>query len=187
MHKCKYCGKQFPTGVKLGGHVVWCKNNPKREETCKKISEKLKINNPSFNPENREKISKTIRKKVKNNEWHLSFSKSRIHEYKGEKFHGKWELEYAKYLDKEGINWRRPNEKFPYIFEKRNSFYTPDFYLIDEKKYVEIKGYPTKKDFSKWDQFPLDLKIISGPELQKLGIIEEYKSCNITYKQYSWK
>jgi len=30
MFKCKYCGKEFKTKEQLGGHVVWCKENPNR-------------------------------------------------------------------------------------------------------------------------------------------------------------
>jgi hypothetical protein len=32
-HICKYCGKEFESGIKLGGHVVGCKLNPKSKET----------------------------------------------------------------------------------------------------------------------------------------------------------
>ena len=28
MFKCKYCGKEFETKQKLGGHIIWCKENP---------------------------------------------------------------------------------------------------------------------------------------------------------------
>lgn len=28
MHKCKYCGKEFETKQKLGGHIIWCVKNP---------------------------------------------------------------------------------------------------------------------------------------------------------------
>ena len=31
-HICKYCGKEFETGVKLGGHVARCKENPKYKD-----------------------------------------------------------------------------------------------------------------------------------------------------------
>lgn len=30
MFKCKYCGKEFETKEQLGGHMVWCKENPNR-------------------------------------------------------------------------------------------------------------------------------------------------------------
>ncbi len=54
LHKCPYCGKEFISGQKLGGHVVRCKKNPYKvyykkpkghkhsEETKKKISDSLK-------------------------------------------------------------------------------------------------------------------------------------------------
>jgi endogenous inhibitor of DNA gyrase (YacG/DUF329 family) len=34
-HICKYCGKQFDTGRKLGGHVVSCKMNPNSQKYTK--------------------------------------------------------------------------------------------------------------------------------------------------------
>lgn len=49
-HICKFCGKEFETSVKLGGHVSRCKENPKYKETINKIQEtrkeNLNINNP---------------------------------------------------------------------------------------------------------------------------------------------
>lgn len=187
MFKCKFCGREFDKGQKLGGHLTTCLLNPKLEETRRKISINSTINNPASNPDVKRKISETVRGKVKDNTWHLSFSHSRIHEYRGEKFHGKWELAYAKWLDKNDIKWRRPKEKFHYEFEGTNGYYIPDFYLIDEKIYIEIKGYPTPKDFAKWDSFPLPIKIINGRDLKEMGLIESYKSRNVQYKDYSWK
>lgn len=52
-HICKYCGKEFETAVKLGGHVSRCKENPKYKETINKIQQtkqkNLDINNPFEN------------------------------------------------------------------------------------------------------------------------------------------
>ena len=76
------------------------------------------------------------------------------------------------YLDEHHIKWRRPNEKFKYRFEEKDSYYTPDFFLEDEGVYVEIKGYKTPKDEAKWSQFPLKLKILEGKDLIQLGILE---------------
>ena len=33
MFKCKYCGKEFETKEQLGGHIIWCKENPNRIES----------------------------------------------------------------------------------------------------------------------------------------------------------
>lgn len=140
----------------------------------------------SLSTEHRQKISKTISNNVKTGNWHLSFSKSRTFEYKGNSFHGLWEIEYAKWLDKKSIKWRRPSEKFEYTFDGKRRYYIPDFYLIDDKKYIEIKGYPTNKDFAKWNQFPLDLEILNGKDLFSLRIISSYKKVNKEYKGKSW-
>jgi len=188
MFKCKFCGKGFERGVQLGGHQVVCSKNPKSEKTKEKIGNSHRGDKNSMkNPENRKKISDTVLSKVASNTWHLSFSHSRTYEYKGEKLHGKWELAYAKWLDQNRINWRRPKEKFPYEFEGLNGYYIPDFYLIDEEIYIEIKGYPTPKDFAKWNSFPMPIKIINGRDLKEMGLIESYKSRNIRYKEYNWK
>ena len=121
------------------------------------------------------KISETVRKKVETGQWHQSFSKRRIHEYKGIKFNGTWELKYAMWLDENNIKWERPTESFPYTFEGEIRRYTPDFYLVDDNEYVEIKGYETPKDRAKWSQFPKKLKILKGKELKELNIIDSYK------------
>lgn len=34
MFKCKYCGKEFENKNQLGGHIVWCKENPNRSGKC---------------------------------------------------------------------------------------------------------------------------------------------------------
>jgi hypothetical protein len=183
MKKCEFCNKEFDNGLKLGGHKVWCEKNPNINKTKDKVSLKHK----GVKCISKDKISDTIKRKIENNSWHLSFSKSRIYIYKGISFHGKWELEYAKWLDKNNIIWRRPNEKFKYQFEEKIRNYTPDFFLENEQIYIEIKGYPTKKDFAKWDQFPLNLKIINGKELFLNGIINSYRNINIKYKDISWK
>lgn len=50
-HVCKFCGKDFNSGVGLGGHIVLCANNQNRENTIKKIRSTLdntiNENNPS--------------------------------------------------------------------------------------------------------------------------------------------
>lgn len=172
-YKCKWCNKEYDSGLKLGGHVVHCSLNPSSSLLHNTLSNKAKGRKSSKNT--RDLISKTINEKIKNGTWHLSFSHSRIYKYNGINLHGKWELEYAKYLDESNIKWRRPTEKFEYYFENKKRYYTPDFYLINENIYIEIKGYETDKDRAKWKSFPLNLKIIKGKDLYKIGLIKSYK------------
>ena len=263
MFKCKYCGKEFESKQKLGGHIIWCKDNPNRngksnfnkkleksydydlfcqycgkqcknlnslkqhEIRCKEnpnriklspickcnyshvawnkgltkdIDERVRKNGESISNGYKtgriktwsdgltkesdvrlqslsQKVSKTILNKVKNDEWHNSFGKSRIVIYNGIEFHGHWEVKFAKYLDMLQIEWKRNTDKFEYFFDGKVRYYTPDFYIPKNDLYIEIKGYPTKKDFCKWDLFPKDkkLNIYFGDDLYNLGIIEDYK------------
>lgn len=39
--ECRFCGEMFKSGRALGGHIVFCPDNPNRAET---LSEKLKRN-----------------------------------------------------------------------------------------------------------------------------------------------
>jgi len=166
---CRYCGKSGFSPLQLGGHLTKCPNNPLSEITNKKISD-AKRGKP-LSQETRQKLSETTLRKVEEGTWHLSFSKSRSHEYNGVKLHGMWEVKYAMYLDQLGIKWRRPTEKFKYRFNEKDSYYTPDFFLEEEGVYVEVKGYRTPKDEAKWSQFPLKLKILEGKDLVQLGIL----------------
>jgi hypothetical protein len=215
-YKCPYCGKVYSKlgiishiwrnhedGINwknnnLGGKPSW--NHGLTKETdarVKKGSDTFNTNLKSgaFIPffkgkhlsiDHRNTIANTIKENVKNDNWHLSFSKSRTHEYAGKKFQGIWEVEYAKWLDANSIKWRRPTEKFEYFFDGKKRYYTPDFYLLEDNVYIEIKGYPTDKDFAKWDQFPMNIRILNGYDLHSQGIISSYRRVNREYKGKSW-
>lgn len=142
-------------------------------EVRKKISEKLKLNNPMHKESTRRKVSETINAKVASGTWHTSLAKNMHIDYNGSDLHGKWEYAYAKYLDSNNIEWVRASDRFEYFFNGKYHFYTPDFYLVNSETFVEIKGYKTAKDDAKWEQFPKDknLVILRYNDLLKLGII----------------
>jgi hypothetical protein len=81
-----------------------------------------------------------------------------------------WELEYAKYLDKKKIKWKRNLIKFPYHYNKKLCYYVPDFFLVKENIYVEVKGYETERDQAKWKDFPYELKVLRREDLLALGL-----------------
>ena len=197
---CQFCDKECKNSNSLKNHERLCKLNPNKQEssfvkynkiriptnqfikaknenrqiivsdeTKQKISEKAKLHKHSL--ETKQKIKESIKQNINNDNWHLSFSKSRTIEYKGYKFQGSWEFAFAKYLDNLNIKWERPNKKFDYKYNNDNHKYLPDFYLSDYNLYIEIKGYPTQKDFCKWEQFTDNLDIYFGDDLYKLGII----------------
>jgi hypothetical protein len=82
-----------------------------------------------------------------------------------------YELAYAIWLDSKNVLWRRNWQKFAYEYEGKQSFYIPDFYLIAENKYVEIKGYETEKDKAKWEFFPHNLEVLKEVDLKLKGIL----------------
>lgn len=82
-----------------------------------------------------------------------------------------WELAYVKWLDEKGVLWKRNRIKFPYYFEGKQRHYIPDFYLLGDNKYIEIKGYKTDKDEAKWSSFPYKLDVLMESELKSIGII----------------
>lgn len=135
------------------------------------------IKNPSCRPEIKEKISRTIMEKSKQGLWHTSLAKNMHINYNGIDLHGKWELGYAKYLDLNNIKWERCKRRFSYIFEGKERYYTPDFYLPESETYVEVKGYSRAKDYAKWNQFPkeLNLLVIRRKELIELGVIDKHE------------
>lgn len=54
---------------------------------------------------------------------------------------GSWEVTYAIYLDYTGVEWEYEKHKLPFVFGERSTTYTPDFYLPEKDRYVEVKGY----------------------------------------------
>jgi hypothetical protein len=78
--------------------------------------------------------------------------------YKSIWMRSSYEIAYAKYLDKQGIKWEYELK----TFDLGNCTYTPDFYLIDQDKYIEIKGYwrdNSKKKFKLFKKLYKDIKI----------------------------
>jgi len=142
------------------------------EITRKALSDATLNRTAEWHKENGKKISKTIQEKVLTGEWHTSLAKHMHYEYNGVDLHGKWEVEYAKYLDRNGIKWARNKDSFAYTYDGKERRYTPDFYLPETDEYVEIKGYKTDKDETKWEQFPKHRKllVLMKQELGSLGI-----------------
>lgn len=91
-----------------------------------------------------------------------------------------WELEYAIWLDKNNIKWNRPSYfNWTDINGKPRRYY-PDFYLIEENKYIDIKNdFLIKKDKYKIDnvifKHNIELQIIDRRTLDNIlaGIVQK--------------
>lgn len=105
-------------------------------------------NNPNYG--NGSKIKEAHKRGCYINRKLPEYTRGKRSRYKGYYLRSSWELEYAKYLDSKGVNWSYEPKRFT-LSDGRT--YTPDFYLIDEDKYIEIKGYWYEKAKQKFLQF----------------------------------
>lgn len=171
----------FVTYNKMASHPAWNKGlTAETDERVRRNGDSLhkyyeanpNLKRKPLTEEHKAKISATINDKVANGTWHASLARNMHYTYRGIDLHGMWEVRFAEWLDANNIKWRRPSENFPYTFEGALHQYTPDFYLIESKTYIEIKGYKTDKDQAKWDQFPADrvLKVLMAEDLLVLGL-----------------
>ena len=84
-----------------------------------------------------------------------------------------YELGYAKYLDSKRVLWKHEHRTFTL---SNGTSYTPDFYLVKKKKYVEIKGYTSKIAQEKMNLFrqeypDIKFKILYSEDLVRKGIL----------------
>lgn len=86
---------------------------------------------------------------------------------------GGWEFIVANYFDKFNITWIKNKKRFRYIYNNKERFYTPDFYLEKENIYIEVKGYETDLDQAKWQQFPEKLDIWKKEKIKEIKKIME--------------
>ena len=87
-----------------------------------------------------------------------------------------YEIAYAKYLDKNNIKWLYEPKAFELLVNGKETTYTPDFYLPDLNRYIEIKGYWRVDAREKFKQFiniynSIDLIVFGKNELVKMGIL----------------
>ena len=107
--------------------------------------EKYGETNPNKCKSVKDKISQTCLKKygVKNIFQSDKYRKycTKAYHYNGFTFDSKPELCFFIWLTDMKIKFEfQPNHKFIYSYKRKQHTYTADFYLIDEKQYIDIKG-----------------------------------------------
>ena len=133
--------------------------------------------NRIWTKENRENLSNSMRQAVINNP--DSYSANNVcgrvknieilNEGVLVKVKGKWEYNVANYLIENNIRWTNDIKPFNYIWNDKNHLYFPDFYLIDYKVYVEVKGYQRERDLAKWKYFPEKLIVLKKDEIRLIN------------------
>lgn len=174
---CKYCQKECKNKNSYSNHERTCPKNKNRiyvnymtgkkgsnqhtkgtaktltKEQRLRISERNKLQ--KWDDQRRLRHSQAMKKAVLNNPESYTSSnvcgRTKIYEYAGEKFHGKWEVEVAKWFDKNNIKWQRKVDPFSYYWNNAWHLYFPDFYLPLHNVFVEVKGFETDRDRAKWE------------------------------------
>lgn len=95
--------------------------------------------------------------------------------YKGYYCNSTWELAWVMYQLDRGINFKRNTKGFEYEFKGKQLKFYPDF-ILENGEYVEIKGWVTEKDKSKFSTFPKTLNILYQKDMAPIinAIISKY-------------
>ncbi len=88
--------------------------------------------------------------------------------YKGYYYDSGWELIWIKWAIKNDIVFKRNTKGFEYEFRGEKHKYYPDFYLIEEDRYVEVKGIQDEQWEAKKKYFPYPLETIGKDEINIL-------------------
>lgn len=197
----RFSGENNP----MFGKTAWTK--AERPEVAENLSRRHKENgvnvgdrNGMKKPESRKKASISAKKKFENPEMRAITSRGlkkawadgaydgvrvgqcKWHDYtkkNGEviKLQGLWELEFAKYLDDNDIEFTTHVGKFQYLDETGSQrSYLPDFFLIQQQLYVDVKNpyyeivHASKIEAVKRCNPEIKLEIYGKEKLQSLGL-----------------
>lgn len=196
-HKDQWKDREHPRGYLGHKHGA---------ETRKKISEKSKLswvtaktfNIGMWSPEHRLKNSERMKHMAATRPAHQSYSRAKggYREDLGKMyFRSSWEANYARYLNlliKFGVveSWEYEAQTFWFGDVKRGTnSYRPDFKIKykgdDRPEWVEIKGWVTPKDKTKWRRmakYHPDVKLIVVGEKQYYAIRDKWSRAIPTWE-----
>lgn len=155
---CKFCDKSFITLKSKNRKFCSKECSSKYFEITHKGGKFKKEKNPNY--KNGDKLKQKWKSGCFNNRKQsekLYTTGKKIEEF-GVVFRSSWEYEYAKFLNKNMIKWEYEPKRF---ILKEGGYYTPDFYLIEEERFVEIKGYWWKKSKERFERFRKEYPMIN--------------------------
>ncbi len=93
-------------------------------------------------------------------------------------FRSQWEYAVANYLDEHGKAWRYEPKAFPITVDGKKTTYTPDFYLTEEDRYIEVKGYWRSVYIAKHKAFResypnIKIEVWDKEKMLELGLIDK--------------
>lgn len=120
-------------------------------------------------------IKKSGYLKGKNGGYRKEAGRGKMGWYKGYYCNSSWELAWLIYQLDHNVKPKRNTEGFDYIFENKYMKFYPDF-ILNDKEYIEIKGWITNKDKEKIKQFKEPLKVLYKKDLKPVFdyVLEKY-------------
>lgn len=135
------------------------------DETRRRLS--IAAKNQKWSYETRKKLSESMKRAVELYPESYSVSnrgRTRRIDKHGISFQGKWELYFYEWCLSSGIEASRCKDSFQYEWKGIRKYF-PDFFLPQLNVYVEIKGFQTEQDLSKWRDFPNTLVILRRAQI----------------------
>lgn len=196
---CKYCGKICKNKNSLVQHELRCSKNSNRLEikgnhlshqawnkgltkfTDSRVANNgvsiKKLHDAGKYDYSKNKHTEETKEKIRRQKLELCAKqgtnlcgKGKRGYYKGYYCQSSWELAYVIYQIEHNVNFKRNTEGFSYKLDGVQRSYFPDFYLVDDDVYVEIKGYYDNKTQEKEKQFPQNkkLRILKQKEMKPI-------------------
>jgi len=171
---CIFCGKEYIP------HSSFGKRGKKANFCSSSCSSKYNLTGRKLSKEHKENLSKAAWNNKGNGYSKIKYYKIFCPYLNKEiSVQGTYELKYAQYLNDQNINWergRKVNFKYKRTNDDITRNYYPDFYLVDKKEYIEIKGYFSDKDREKMrlvkeQNKNSNIKILFYEDLKKMNIL----------------
>jgi len=150
-------------------------SSPEEKEIKRQRS--IEANRAYWTPEKRAEQSARMKKKVLENP--DSYSKSNVSgrvkmyevvdSYGPTKVKGTWELKVANWLNENNVRWTNKIAPYKYFWNQGWHLYFPDFLILDKDILIEVKGYETDRDQSKWQSVDKKLIVIKRKDMTSLS------------------
>ena len=84
------------------------------------------------------------------------------------KVKGTWELKVAEWLNNNNVKWTNKIEPYKYYWNQSWHLYFPDFLLLESNVLIEVKGYETDRDLTKWASVDKQLIVLKRKDMLSL-------------------
>ena len=158
MKKCKFCNLEFENGLKLGGHQVWCKQNPNYSEMKKKSG--LSAKGRKMSNEQKTKISESRKKYLMENPHMVPYK-----------------LNHSSKISYPERYFLRVLKGFIFQYKVPGTLYEIDFANPDRKIAIEIDG-----DQHYLDQMMIEHDIKRDQTLKDIG----WETIRIRWSHYKF-